>query len=514
VVESSDVAGIVIVVVPLSARCGSTEIDAGDMKPMSVNPANVTAESTAADVEADQSDVPIEASRKSVYEMDVAIYKQKSSNAGESDSVSVSETFTSCMSQSPAGNDTVFCTPPAHVSGGKTTNDSASPAQQQRNEQSLEDTAKVPSESTKVMIYRRSDSSFASEKRYAGSECSQNRSSAQERADEDGIDCHCVGTEAERSEEPVVTGDNKETDSDANDAIDSDNDINNDVSHSEGRADEQLDQDAAVEKMTADTQENKQAVSMSTTEKKKRTKKRKNKKNKQQDKRTPSTAVAKSVSSSAAASATDNLESLPITRPPPPMQPESTNTDGNSEDKCAQTVTSTGTREMNSAAESTERFVARSVRENVDTNVNPLSSTQTAEKESLTYADAVASGANNAVNHQMNQETDKCNEQKHLKAGALGCSPDIDSANVPYYTRSHSMSKSEKKTDGDGLNHYNESSENVEIEKPPEHRQINTDMSMENKTSDTKATNTKDAASHQGSSQTEVCIYCFFYIIG
>lgn len=585
------VAGVVIVVVPSSASCGSTEIGAGDMKPMSVKPVNITTESIGAcpltesvntslsqsshspvppagytmkaddakilqqtavesdfagadegksasviskDVSVNSSDVhettvqppdksteqvaamhavpqqqaaakvhdktdaPVQPSRKSAYETDVAIYKpeMKSSNAGESDSVSNSGTFTSCVSVSPAGKDTVFLTPPAHVSEIKTTDDGVSSSEQQRNKNSLEDTVKVPSECSKVMVYRRSDSSVASEKRYADSEYSQTKLNVQETADEDRIDDH---VENMRTEEPIETGDNKERDFGVDSDVD--DDIDDDVSHSEGRTDEELDKCAADEKIAPESQGDGNWMTMSTAEKKK--------KNKQQIQQSQFTTVAKSVPLSTVTSETDSLKSFQLTRPPCFLgQSEPANTN---ESKCAQSATNTGTRETNSAAESTEQSAIRHlVRETVNTNMNPLSLTPAAETVPPTYANAVASGTNDAVNKQKNKETDKYNESKHLKADALGSGPDTDSTNVSHHTRSHSMLKTEKRTDGDNVHCYgenNKSEEQLQYDVESENKPAESDIGMENRKSNTKTTDTSDTASCQGNSNAKVCTW-------
>jgi len=444
-----------------------------------------------------------------------ALQAEQQQQVVKRESDSPSDTLMSCISESPAGNDSVFYTPPSNISYSKAANDNVSPSELQKNQHSLQETAKAPSE-RKVVIYKRSDSSVDSERRVTDTECSQSMLNAQERADEDGFDHF---TDNMRSEGPLETRDIQERHSDDDDGIDDDDDdddIDEDVDQNEGRADDVLDKGAADKKMTAESQENRNEVTVSTTDKKKRKKKKKNKKNKQQLKQTQSTAVGKSVPSSTVTSETDNLESLQITRPPPPRQPEMVNTDGVTENNCAQCATATETGVTDIGGKCIEHSVTSQVRQ----NVRESSDTPAAETVPPTDADIEANGTSDAADHHRKQETDKCSEQKHVKCSGS----DPDSANVSHYTRSRRKLKPDKGTDGSDLQHCSENSKNVKSEEPLEQRQMNTDResenkatqsdaSTENRTSNTKTTDTSDAASRQGSSYAEVCTYCIFNII-
>ena len=442
-------------------------------------------------------DTSVQTSRKSTYATDAAVYKQeaRSTNADaagcclhKSDSASMSETST----VSQAGDDTVFYTPPSHISDSKTTNNSVSPSEQQHNQHSLEDTATAASE-RKVVVYKRSDSSAAIERRDIDSECSLSELNAKVRVDEDGLGHHSERGEKVTSDEQLG---NRERDSDDND--DDDDDTDDDVNDSESRADEVLDKGAADEKTTDEPQGNRSEMTTSTIQKKKRKKKKKSKKNKQQNKQAQSAAVAKSVTNSTVTSEVNDVESLPITRPPA-RKPEVTAADSNTDNR------ETGA--TDSAAECSEHSVASPMRDNVNSGMSQLSVTPATETVPPAEADTEASGSSDAVNHQRNQETDKRNEQKHVKTGALGAGADADGANVSH-TRSHNVSKAEKRTDGN---------ENVKSE----HRQLNADRESENKATqmDTNMenrpsdTNTSDATSHQGKSYAQVCTYCIFDII-
>ena len=441
-----------------------------------------------------------------------ALQVQQQQQVGKRESDSASETLMSCISESPAGNDSVFYTPPSNISYSKAADDNVSPSELQENQHSLQETAKAPSE-RKVVIYKRSDSSVDSERRVTDTECSQSMLNAQERADEDGFDHFSEKSENVRSEE---TGDHKKSDSDVDD--DDDDDL------SEGKADEAQGHSTADEKVAAELQENRNKMSVSSTTKKKRKKKRKNKKNKQQTEQTRSTIVTKPVSTNTVTSETDNLESLQITRPPPMRQPEMTDTNGVTENKCAQSATTTDTGATDIDAECREHPLASPVRENVNTTStrSQLSVTPAAERVPPADAGTEASGTSDAADHQRNHKPDKCSEQKHAKASS---GPDTDSTNMSHYLRSHCTSNAENRTDGDGLSDYGENSKNVKSEKPLAHRQMNADResetkatqsddtSTEKRTSNTKTTDTSDAASRQGSSNAEVCTYCFFDII-
>lgn len=478
VLKSPDVARNFIVVVLASTIHEKIEIGAGDAQSTSGKPVSVSSD---------------QASRKSTDEADVAICKQEatSSNVGdaecsrhESDSASLSET----LSQSPAGSDTVFYTPPSHVPDS----DSVSPCQQQSNLHSLVDSPKAPSE-LKVVVYKRSDSSVGGERRGTDSECSQVVVNAQQRADE--VDHYSEGRESVKSEEPLETGDNR--DIDIGDDSDSD-----DGDLSEEKADEMQDYSAADENVATEHQENRSETSMSSTARKRKKRKKKKKNNKQQVKPIESTVLAKSVSSNIVTSETDHLDSLQIKRPPPVSHSETTSTDGDTENKCAQNATSAGSRAAGSTVESTEHSVtSHPLKEDVDnTSRSQLSLTNTLPP---TDADSEVGGADDAVSHQRNQDADKHSEQKHLKSGAVGS----DSANVSHNARSHRKLKSEKGTGGD------ENSKHENSEETCEQKLMNTDRDSENiaaqsermQTRMTKATSTSDAASGQGSSNSEVC---------
>jgi len=487
VLKSPDVAGNFIVVVLASTSHEKIAIGAGDAQSTSAKPVSVSSD---------------QASRKSTDEADVAICKQEatSSNVGdaecsrhESDSASLSET----LSQSPAVNDTVFYTPPSYISDSETTSDIVSPCQQQSNLHSLVDSLKAPSE-LKLLVYKRSDSSVGGERRGTDSECSQDVVNAQQRADE--VDHYSEGRESVKSEEPLETGDSR--DIDIGDDSDSDDD-----DLSEEKADEMQDYSAADENVATEHQENRSETSMSSTARK-RKKRKKKKNNKQQVK---PTVVAKSVSSNVVTSETDNLDSLQIKRPPPVRHLETTDTDGDTENKCAQNATSAGSRAASRTVESTEHSVtSHPLEEDVDnTSRSQLSLTDTLPP---TDADSEVGGADDAVSHQRNQDADKHSEQKDLKSGAVGS----DSANVSHNVRSHRKLKAKKGTGGDENSKRENSEEtceqklmNADRDSGNKAAQSDRSMQLQNRTSDTKANNTSDAAS-EGSSNPEVSTYCIF----
>jgi len=483
VLKSPDVARNFIVVVVASTIHEKIEIGAGDAQSTSAKPVSVSSD---------------QANRKSTDEADVAICKQEATsiNVGdaecskhESDSASLSET----LSQSPAVNDTVFYTPPSHLPDSETTSDIVSPCQQQSNLHSLVDLPKAPSE-LKVLVYKRSDSSVGNERRGTDSECSQDIVNAQQRADE--VDHYSEGRESVKSEEPLESGDNR--DIDIGDDSDSD-----DGDLSEEKADEMQDYSAADENVVIEHQENRSETSMSSTAGK-RKKRKKKKNNKQQVKPTESTVVAKSVSSNVVTSETDNLDSFQIKRPSPVSHSETTDTDGDTENKCPQNATSAGSRAAGSTVESTKHSVtSHPLEEDVDnTSRSQLSVTDTLPP---TDADSEVGGADDAMSHQKNQDADKHSEQKHLKSGAVGS----DSANVSHNVRSHRKLKAEKGTGGDENSKRENSEETCEqklmnADRDSENKAAQSDRSMQNGTSDTS-----DVAS-EGSSNPEVSTYCIF----
>jgi len=336
------------------------------------------------------------------------------------------------------------------------------------------------------VVYKRSDSSVGGERRGTDSECSQ------QRADE--VDHYSEGRESVKSEEPLETGDNR--DIDIGDDSDSD-----DGDLSEEKADEMQDYSAADdENVATEHQENRSETSMSSTARERKKRKKKKKNNKQQVKPIESTVVAKSVSSNIVTSETDHLDSLQIKRPPPVRHLETTSTDGDTENKCAKNATSAGSRAAGSTVESTKHSVtSHPLKEDVDnTGWSQLSLTDTLPP---TDADSEVGAADDAVSHQRNQDADKHSEQKHLKSGAVGS----DSANVSHNARSHRKLKSEKGTGGD------ENSKRENSEETCEQKVMNTDRDSGNKAAQcermqtrmTKATSASDAASGQGSSNSE-----------
>ena len=339
----------------------------------------------------------VASSHASVYETDVAIYKQQGANSNdagdtaggkqEARSDSMSETFITCAALSPGGSDSVFHSPQSNFSDNRNTsnNESSSAQKPQGVQHSSGDAVMTPSQS-KLVIYNRCDSSVVGERKETESERTQSMLSAESKTDKDAVNCHSENSMVVESEEQVESGDNRDKDSEVegDDDDEEEDKISDDVKQ---------DESAAGEKMAVEPQENKNEASSSAKAQKKNKKRRKKK---QQNKQSHSAEVEESESSNSAKNVAEKVESYPIARPPE-MQSDTVN------------------RVRQTASETTK---SAAVAEN---------------RESCDDADADANVTNDTASHQSTQDTAdvRGNQQKHVQTAST---PGTSDAKVCTYS--------------------------------------------------------------------------------
>ena len=328
-------------------------------------------------------DVP--STRVSVYETDVAIYKQKARSADAGDPESsmheatmplLSATYVS-IPRSPANSDSVFYSPQSHVSDNVNTNDSVSPSVDQRKQHDFGATVSAASEA-KTVIYRRSDTALAHERRTIN-ECTQSMLNVEMKTDD-----HRENGEKVEREEPLEVIENEDRDSkdDAEDEDDDDDDDDDRDNDNEDKA--RQDESAAA----TEPQNNKNELSMSTKAKKKRKAKKKKKKKCKQQYETSAVAAASTVKS-----ADDDVESSGIKRPPQ-MQSTVMSSDREHETKAAQSaITSSVNRTLNTYTDASTSGTSDAVNhldgKTTDRAIGNVA-TSSVNKTSATYADTVS----------------------------------------------------------------------------------------------------------------------------
>jgi len=329
-------------------------------------------------------DVP--STRVSVYETDVAIYKQKARSADADDPESsmheatmslLSATYVS-IPRSPANSDSVFYSPQSHVSDNVNTNDSVSPSVDQRKQHDFGATVSTASEA-KTVIYRRSDTAVACERRTVTNECTQSMLNVEIKTDDHSEN----GAKMER-EEPLEVIENEDRDGKDDDSVDDDDE--NDDEEEEDKAVVTQDESAAA----TEPQDSKKELNMSTEAKKKnkaKKKRKKKKKCKQEDGKSAPEAA------SIVKSAAEDVQALGIKRPPQTLSAVMCS-DREHETKAAQSaIASSVNRKLDTHTDANTSGTIDAV-DHLDVNTTDknteIVATSSLNKTSATYADAVS----------------------------------------------------------------------------------------------------------------------------